>query len=103
MFTNTFLSINDLSKYLGIKPKTLYSWVTKVILPHYRIGGLIRFKKKDIDQWVEACKRNGVDISNLKVRELRMIISFDTIPLTDKRKPDLRSASITKEVVYGSL
>ena len=70
MFTNQFLSINDLSKYLGIKPKTLYSWVAKGILPHYRIGGLIRFKKKDIDQWVEACRRNGVDISNLKVREI---------------------------------
>ena len=70
MFTNQFLSINDLSKYLGIKPKTLYSWVAKGILPHYRIGGLIRCKRKDVDQWVEACRRNGVDISNLKVREI---------------------------------
>ena len=70
MFTNPFLSINDLSKYLGIKPKTLYSWVAKGILPHYRIGGLIRFKRKDIDRWVEACRRNGVDITNLKVREI---------------------------------
>ena len=70
MFQDSFLSINDLSKYLGIKPKTLYSWVAKGILPHYRIGGLIRFKKKDIDQWVEACRRNGVDITNLKVREI---------------------------------
>ena len=70
MFQDSFLSINDLSKYLGIKPKTLYSWVAKGILPHYRIGGLIRFKRKDIDRWVEACRRNGVDITNLKVREI---------------------------------
>jgi excisionase family DNA binding protein len=70
MLTNDFLSINDLSKYLGIKPKTLYSWVSKGVLPHYRIQGAIRFKRKDIDRCVEVCRRNGVDITNLKVREI---------------------------------
>ena len=69
MFTNQFLSINDLSKYIGVKPKTLYSWVSKGVLPHYRMQGVIRFKRKEIDKWIEACKRNGVDIKNLKVRE----------------------------------
>ena len=66
MFTRSFLSINDLSKYIGIKPKTLYSWVSKGVLPHYRIEGLIRFKRKDIDKWLEGCKRNGVDIKCFK-------------------------------------
>jgi hypothetical protein len=32
-----------------------------------------------------------------------MITCFDTILLTHKKKPDLESASIDKEVVYGSL
>jgi hypothetical protein len=38
--------------------------------PYYRMQDVIRFKRKDIDKWVEACKRNGVDIKNLKVREI---------------------------------
>ena len=70
MLKKEFLSIKELSEYLGIKPKTLYFWVSKGVLPHYRIQGVIRFKRKDIDKWVEACKRIVVDIKNLKVREI---------------------------------
>jgi excisionase family DNA binding protein len=70
MLKKEFLSIKDLSEYLGIKPKTLYSWVSKGVLPHYRMQGVIRFKRKDIDKWIEACKRTGVDIINLKIREI---------------------------------
>ena len=35
--------------------------------------------------------------------KLRMNSPFDTIPITDKEKPDLKSAFIKKEVEYGSL
>jgi excisionase family DNA binding protein len=46
-----YLSINDLSGYLGIKPKTLYARVKEI--PHYKVGRLIRFRKEDVDAWME--------------------------------------------------
>jgi excisionase family DNA binding protein len=46
-----YLSINDLSTYLGIKPKTIYARVKEI--PHYKVGRLIRFKQADIDAWME--------------------------------------------------
>jgi len=43
---NHFWDIKDLSNYLNVKVKTIYSMVPDI--PHYRIGKLIRFKKQVI-------------------------------------------------------
>ena len=49
--TRNFLTIQGVSQYLGIKPKTLYARVKEI--PHYKIGRLIRFKREDVDAWME--------------------------------------------------
>jgi len=51
-----FLTIDDLSQYLGIKKSSLYSMVEKREIPFYKIGRLVRFKKPDIDAWVAGLK-----------------------------------------------
>lgn len=51
-----FWDIDDLSSYLNVKVKTIYSMVPDI--PHYRIGRLIRFKKDEIDSWLESKKAN---------------------------------------------
>jgi len=50
------LNIDELSYYLGIKKSTLYSKVEKKEIPFYKIGHLIRFKKTEIDFWMEKFK-----------------------------------------------
>ena len=49
-----FLTITDLSQYLNLKESTIYAKVEGGILPYYRIGRLIRFKKAEIDHWMEG-------------------------------------------------
>jgi len=48
---NNYLTIHALSTYLGIKPKTLYARIKEI--PHYKVGRLIRFKRADVDAWME--------------------------------------------------
>jgi len=48
---NKYLSINSLSAYLQIKPKTLYARIKEI--PHYKVGRLIRFRREDVDAWME--------------------------------------------------
>ena len=48
---NNYLTIHALSTYLGIKPKTLYARINEI--PHYKVGRLIRFKRADVDAWME--------------------------------------------------
>ena len=49
--SQNFLTIQGVSQYLGIKPKTLYARVKEI--PHYKVGRLIRFKREDVDAWME--------------------------------------------------
>jgi excisionase family DNA binding protein len=63
-----FWNIEDLSGYLKVKTKTIYAMVPDI--PHYRIGKLIRFKKAEIDTWLEHKRENVQDIK-IQTREKR--------------------------------
>ena len=49
-----WLDIKELSSYIKIKEKTIYYLVSKGRVPHYRIGKLVRFKKEEIDKWMDS-------------------------------------------------
>ncbi len=53
-----FWSIQELSLYLGIKASTLYVMVEERSIPHYRVGRLIRFKRSEIDLWMEGNRKD---------------------------------------------
>ena len=53
-----FFDIQYLSKNLGIRPKTLYAMVEERSIPHYRIGKLIRFRRSEIDAWMEGNRKD---------------------------------------------
>lgn len=61
-----YLSVKELSAYLSIKASTLYSWAAKGLIPNYKVHGVIRFKKKDIDTWVESFRQEKVKLPSLK-------------------------------------
>ena len=70
MQSKEFLSIKELSEYIGVKPKTLYSWVSKKAIPHYRILGLIRFRKHEIDNWLISFHKIDEDLINKRINEI---------------------------------
>lgn len=51
------MTIKQASEYLQIKVKTLYAWAESGDIPHYKLGRLIRFKKSDIDSWLEEHRK----------------------------------------------
>jgi excisionase family DNA binding protein len=54
IFDKSYWDILDLSRYLNVKVKTLYAMIYDI--PHYRVGKLIRFKKEEIEAWMENKK-----------------------------------------------
>ena len=71
-----FWDINDLSKYLKVKVKTLYALTSDI--PHYRVGKLIRFRKQEIDSWMENKKINDIQRTN-KSRKIKASIPIDKL------------------------
>ncbi len=50
--------IKELSAYLGIKRSTLYARITEI--PHYKINRLMRFRKAEIDVWLEGRRHDPI-------------------------------------------
>ena len=48
-----WLSVDEVAEYLGIKRFTVYKWVQRLGLPVKKIGRLLRFRKSEIDKWIE--------------------------------------------------
>ncbi|MDD5322456.1 MAG: helix-turn-helix domain-containing protein [Methylococcales bacterium] len=49
-----WLSINEITKHLGISNDTVYKWIDKCGMPAHRMGRLWKFKKDEVDEWVKA-------------------------------------------------
>ena len=49
-------TIKELAKALSINPSTLYAWAAQGRIPCIKIHGLVRFRRDDIDRWVESFK-----------------------------------------------
>ena len=47
----------ELIAYLKVSKWTVYRWIREKDLPVYKIGGLNRFKKSEIDEWIMKFKR----------------------------------------------
>ena len=53
MMEGKLLSAEEVCDYLCIGRNTIYQWITDKSLPAYRPGRLWKFKKKQVDQWLE--------------------------------------------------
>jgi excisionase family DNA binding protein len=51
------LTINELSRYLKISKPTLYKMVEKGKIPALKIANQWRFKKEDINRWIEKQRK----------------------------------------------
>lgn len=49
-----WLSVEEISKCLGVSNDTVYRWIDKHRMPAHRMGRLWKFKKDEIDEWVKA-------------------------------------------------
>ncbi|MCB0404710.1 MAG: helix-turn-helix domain-containing protein [Bdellovibrionales bacterium] len=50
-----YLSYDEASQLLGIEKGTLYSWVNRCHIPHFRIAPrMVRFSKKELEEWVQS-------------------------------------------------
>jgi len=54
---DNFISLDEAADYLGVKPVTLRKWIKKKEdLPAHQIGKLWKFKRSELDVWVNSGK-----------------------------------------------
>tara|TARA_R110002095_G_scaffold150072_3_gene129649 strand:+ start:73 stop:273 length:201 start_codon:yes stop_codon:yes gene_type:complete len=55
--TDQILTLKEVAAYLKLAEKTTYKLAAADKLPGFKVGGSWRFKKEDIDQWIEVQKK----------------------------------------------
>ena len=50
------LTIQEVATYLKLNEKTAYRLASKGKLPGFKVGGSWRFKRVDLEQWIEEQK-----------------------------------------------
>ncbi len=55
--TDNYISLEEAANYLNIRPVTLRKWVKqKTDIPAHQIGRLWKFKRTELDEWVNSGK-----------------------------------------------
>lgn len=53
---SSVLDLEEACKYMKLSKQTLYSMTSKRILPHYKQGRHLYFRKDELDQWINIGK-----------------------------------------------
>lgn len=51
------MTVRQVADYLNVAPKVVYRLVQQGDLPGFKVAGTWRFKRSDIDGWIEEQKR----------------------------------------------
>jgi excisionase family DNA binding protein len=49
-----WVSLDEISKHLGVARDSIYRWIDKKGLPAHKMGRLWKFKISEVDEWVRA-------------------------------------------------
>ena len=58
------IDIDELAEYLKLKKQTLYNWLNQGKISGIKVGGVWRFDRRDIDNWLRSKKRSSVSAAS---------------------------------------
>ena len=74
------LTIEEVAKYLRVSERTVYDWAQKGEIPSGKIGTVWRFKKSEMEKWVNDRLSSGTKANSVnQVIQIRNILSPDRI------------------------
>jgi excisionase family DNA binding protein len=65
MDRDEMMTIEQVAKYLKLKPQTVYKWAQEGRIPGAKIGKEWRFRKRILDEWIDtaiALSKGGFDL-----------------------------------------
>ena len=77
--TDDILTIEEVAKYLRVSDRTVYDWAQKGEIPAGKIGTVWRFKKSEVENWVNAKLSSSSLSQNDSQVHIKNILSPDRI------------------------
>ncbi|HAE21002.1 MAG TPA: PTS fructose transporter subunit IIA [Spirochaetaceae bacterium] len=83
------LTIEEVAKYLRVSERTVYDWAQKGEIPAGKIGTVWRFKKSEIERWVNERLSSNKPVASIHPVRMRNVLSPDRVVFLDySRKRD---------------
>jgi excisionase family DNA binding protein len=63
--TNDIMTVEEVAKYLKLKPQTVYKWAQEGRIPATKLGKEWRFRRRILDEWIDtgiALSAGGFDL-----------------------------------------
>ncbi len=64
MTDDRWLSVDEISTYLGVKRDTICKWIERKGMPANKVGRLWKFKLDEVDRWVRRGSHRGQGTGN---------------------------------------
>lgn len=55
---NRLINIEELADYLRLQKQTIYNWLNQGKISGIKVGGVWRFDRKDIGEWLKSRRRS---------------------------------------------
>ena len=56
-----WLSLDEISKHLGVSKDTIRAWIKKETIPYHKIGRQYKFRLTEVNAWVESGESANAD------------------------------------------
>lgn len=53
------LTVSEVSELLSVSQSLVYKWVHYDLIPHVKIGTLVRFRESELDRWLKNKTHRG--------------------------------------------
>jgi len=50
------MTLSDVASFLQVAERTVYLWAQRGMIPSFKLGNVWRFKRTDLEKWIEDCK-----------------------------------------------
>jgi excisionase family DNA binding protein len=51
------IDIDELANYLKLQKQTIYNWLHQGKIAGFKVGGVWRFDRRDVDNWLKSRRR----------------------------------------------
>lgn len=59
------MTVAQMAEYLQVDEYTIYAWARKGKMPAFKVGRFWRFRKEEIDKWLEEGRNQGERLKTL--------------------------------------
>lgn len=77
------LTIEEVAKYLRVSERTVYDWAQKGEIPAGKIGTVWRFKKSEIERWVNERLSSNKPVASIHPVRMRNVLAPDRVVFLD--------------------